>query len=664
MITRLEKITQALIGVLLFTPLVVSGSTLFPTMIPKVVVMCSLVTLLLGCYLCLLFADWSRYRPRWSWVTAGVLLFFVSMAISTWAGVDPYHSFWDEYDRMEGLFIAGHYVVLYFVLSAVLKNRSDWERALQIFMISGMVASLVGLIQVSNPMFLFNNGEDRVASTIGNPIYFGGYTVFLLFVSCFVWWGAKNKLWQVLALLSAVLALAGLIFSGSRGSLAGLAAGLFVLLVGYSCWGEGRGRRLAMGILGVFVACSVLGFVFRSSSVVTSLPVLKRLSSTTVASVTNSARWVTWQIAWRGFKARPVLGWGPSNFNFAFNADFDPKLFQFGYTETRFDNAHNIILNILAEQGVVGILAYFSIYIGACIVVVRAFRQKRIERRYAVGMLAFLAAHFVNNLTIFDNPTSHLYFMFWLAMIHSLTSPMVVGSVSVKKIGWGSMTAIGLFVGMSIYVFDIRLWSLAAATKQNIIAIRNSFNITVVEAALQQSTPHIDSVRGDILQVTVPFLLEDIHHFDQTALARAFPLLEQAAIANHQLHPLDLRNDLLLVRLMQIGYDLSGDGAYFVRAEQYLASAFDRNPRRQQILFDWSVLKATQGQWAAAEQLIRQGIALNPRAGEGYSRLATIFALQKKTSAAQALRVEVEKNHAQFLEDDQAIFEAALGNNQ
>jgi tetratricopeptide (TPR) repeat protein len=216
---------------------------------------------------------------------------------------------------------------------------------------------------------------------------------------------------------------------------------------------------------------------------------------------------------------------------------------------------------------------------------------------------------------------------------------------------------------MSIYVFDVRLWSLAATTKQNIIAIRKNFNIAVVEAALNQSTPHIDSVRSDIAQAAVPFLLEDIHHFDQTALARTFPLLEQAVLANHELHPFDLRNDLLLVRLMQIGYDISGDAAYLDRAEHYLAAAFERNPRRQQILFDWSVFKAARGQWAAAEQLIRQGITLNPQAGEGYSRLATIFSLQKKTSAAQALRAEVEKNHAQFLEEDQAIFEAALGNN-
>ena len=180
----LEKATKLIIYLTFFVPLIVIPSSyIFPFIVPKIVWFRSLVTILLGLYILLLALNWQRYKPKFTILNLALGLFFLSFALSSFFGVDAYHSFWDNHERMLGLFTIIHYVIYYFIVTAVFTGWVDWKWALRVFLLAGSVVMFIGLLQVSNPYLLFNNGADRVASTVGNFIYMGGYGLFLSFAA-------------------------------------------------------------------------------------------------------------------------------------------------------------------------------------------------------------------------------------------------------------------------------------------------------------------------------------------------------------------------------------------------------------------------------------------------------------------------------------------------
>ena len=109
---------KALLALTFFVPLVVLPSSfIFPFIVPKILLFRSLIGLLFGAYLLLCTMHWEKYRPRISALHVAVLGFFLSFALSTFFGVDWYRSFWDNHERMLGLFTLSHYVLFYFFLT-------------------------------------------------------------------------------------------------------------------------------------------------------------------------------------------------------------------------------------------------------------------------------------------------------------------------------------------------------------------------------------------------------------------------------------------------------------------------------------------------------------------------------------------------------------------
>src|SRR3989339_2255094 len=120
---NLVKVLKFLIYATFFVPLLVlPTSFIFPFIVPKILLFRALVTLMIGGYVLLLLINWQEFKPRFSLLNLALAAFLASFTISTFTGVDPYHSFWDNHERMLGLFTIFHYVVFYFVCSSVFKT--------------------------------------------------------------------------------------------------------------------------------------------------------------------------------------------------------------------------------------------------------------------------------------------------------------------------------------------------------------------------------------------------------------------------------------------------------------------------------------------------------------------------------------------------------------
>ena len=161
-----------------------------------------MVLVLLGCYLVLLMTDFRKYRPRFSLLTVSILLFWLSFAISTFAGVDWYRSFWDNHERMLGLFTLIHYFLFYLVVTTVLRDQKDWNFLLRFVMVASSLVMVVGILQRTIlPDLFLNGGNSRVSATLGNPIYLGGYGLFLAFLGVYLFFKEEKRKAKIMGIL-------------------------------------------------------------------------------------------------------------------------------------------------------------------------------------------------------------------------------------------------------------------------------------------------------------------------------------------------------------------------------------------------------------------------------------------------------------------------------
>jgi len=704
---KLEKFIKYIFYATFFVPLlVVPRSYIFPFIVPKILVLRSLIFLMLGLYILLLCINFKEYKPKLTWLSLVVSLFLLSFGISTFVGVDPYHSFWDNHERMLGLFTVLHYGIYYFIGSAMFKEWADWKWALRIFLLAGSVVMGVALLQHFYPDILLNQGSDRSSSTLGNPIYVGGYALFLMFVSYLLYIKEAEIVWKWAAAILGFLAFIGLLTSGTRGSLVGLLVGLLVGIILYAIYlkNSPRLRKVLWIIIGFGMIMTVVLFVNRKAEWVVKIPAIGRTVSTSWSEVVNSPRLIAWSIGVQSFKEKPVFGWGPNNFFYAFNTHYNPKSLEHGYPETWFDNAHNILVNTLTVQGLFGIITYIGIFIIGIISLIIARRRGLIDLNVSIIGSSFLVAHLVQNVTVFENPTSYLYFFFWLAFINqssivkvssfwvkkesnleinnnqnSVQNQKIEKSVSDKNIGFGTISIVGVIIIFAIIIFNFQP---AKANTKTFFAIQKFSELTAsfnsnpniniqpgsldsvylslgvkqaVEESLKFNSPHIDDIRADlgrtVAQATAGQYAFLSTQYKLELLNTVYPELQK----NTKLHPLDIRNQLYLAQLAQNYTFLTNNQNYLKQAEEYLEEALSKSPKRQQIIYSLSLIKVQLNKPDEGVKLLEQAIQDNPKISESYWRLAYIYILLNKSADAQKALDLAKQNGATFSPDEQSL---------
>jgi O-antigen ligase len=566
---RIKVLIKILIATTFFIPLVVLPSSyIFPFIVPKILLFRSVSLLMLGGYILLLFSNWQEYKMRLTPLNLAVGLFFISFGVSTFVGVDWYHSFWDNHERMLGLFTMFHFIAYYCIVGSVVKEWKEWRSLLRIFLLAGSLVMFIGFLQKINPDLLLNRGADRVSATLGNAIYFSGYGMFLFFIGLLLFLKEEVAGWKYFAATGGVLGFLGIFWGGTRGTLLGLGVSLLVFGLSYIATFKGNKKfRNAVALIlvaGVLFSASLV--IFRQNSFVKNIPGVNRLVSTDF-TIKNSKvpRVMAWGIAIDAWKERPVFGWGPNNFYFAFNKYYRPEFLESGWGETWFDNAHNIVMNTLAVQGTAGIIIYFGLFSAVFYSLILAYRKRTIDQHLLAVGLAFAVGHFVHNITVFEDPTSYLYFFFFLAMLNQLTinKDFTLNSSAApladkkqrapgRNISAGLAVFAGLFVLLLIYSTNINPSRANQKTLDSIKAMYTnpSEAIRLYKEAVAIASPHVDDIRNDFTRVAVQKISELAQGNKDIDLAQElFQLSYDESKKNLLLHPLDIRVNLQLVQV-------------------------------------------------------------------------------------------------------------------
>ena len=343
-------------------------------------------------------------------VDRAALAFLLVAILATIFSVDPFVSLIPSRRAGEGLLVYVGYVAL--LLAAARLNRHQMDVVLGAVLLSGAVIGAVGTAQyfgvdvvgwlgfraVTQLRFygldagggpaLYNFGRSN--STLGNPIFLGGYATLLLPVTAAL--VAQSLGWRPWAYgIAGVMLFGALIGSQTRAAWIAAGAGVVVAVL-LSPKSPQAWRRLAV----LALACAVLGGVMLAARQEAGLP--QRAASTVDLSDPGIRyRLYLWKHTLPMIAKRPLLGWGFSTMLGRFQDLGSEEYFRlFGFTVIGIDTPHNDLLHIAYSIGLLGLAAYLWIWV----VFARSLRVSlgaapRHNPRLDGALLASLLAYFL-----------------------------------------------------------------------------------------------------------------------------------------------------------------------------------------------------------------------------------------------------------------------------
>jgi O-antigen ligase len=331
---------------------------------------------------------------RTSWLAGAVLVFVGAAAASSFQALEPAES-------VKKMFIFLTAAALFFTVIHVCRTRRQLVAVAAGGVVALLIASGQGVLQRYVGEFSthgFEAGGEivrRVQGSFGHPNQYGGFVAVLIPLAvAFVATRAFPLALRWMAAAALALALPALVFSYVRGAIAALVIGSLIWLALL------RPRAAALAAVGV----AVVGFAFAPATL------RERFESNTTSGGDVTLREDLWGAALDIYADHPVLGVGLNNFGEAYaqlpavlpNATQRRLLHN---TEVLTPpHAANQYLNILAEQGVVGIAAFALFAFVAVAAVYRGSRAvdpaaRAISLAMGAGLLT-LAAHGMLEVTL------------------------------------------------------------------------------------------------------------------------------------------------------------------------------------------------------------------------------------------------------------------------
>ncbi|PIR03767.1 MAG: hypothetical protein COV59_03780 [Candidatus Magasanikbacteria bacterium CG11_big_fil_rev_8_21_14_0_20_39_34] len=652
----LEILFKILVGVSLFMPVFFGGPVaqkfVFPFIVPKILYIRTAAVLLLSVYSVLLLGSVKKYSLVKTPINISIFVFLLSLTISTFVGVDPYKSFWDSHERMLGLFTLFHFIFYYYVLTSVLRKEEDWKWLLRSFLFVGMLVAFIGVLQKGNPDFLYNRGAYRVSATLGNAIYFSGLGLFTTYLGALLFWKEEHRYWKIYSAVGTLLGLLAIFLGGTRGTFLGLLAGIAFALFFYAFTSEkgSKTRKVTIGLIiaGVVLLSSI--FFFKNTAFVKSIPLVNRLSSISLSGGTAKTRIMAWESGLRGYLDYPVFGWGPNNFFYAFNQYYQAEFLRFSWSETWFDNAHNVLVNTLTTQGTVGLLSYLGMFGVIFWALFFAYRRKSIDKHVAAIGIAFFLGHLVHNFFVFENPNSYLYFFFFLAFYNSILYPKM--HEEKETFVFPSLFSCGLIVVIAfivIYLTNIIPARANMASLQSLISINSGVDpIESYNRAIEIRSPHIDDIRHDFAKTLWTKSSDYFNAGRKDEAVKLMLLADKGLDENHILHPMDVRSYALHDQIYDRLYDATQDKQWLEKGKVMLERVLPYSPERQQLLYSLSYTLLRLGDIDGAIDALKKSIQDDPQVVEGQLRLASVYRQEEDFENLEKVLESIDKNVPQL----------------
>ncbi len=586
---------------ILFTPLIIHKNFYFPFVGLKSLYFMGLVEIIFFSWLFLILFS-KKFRPHFNPILGSLILFLIILIISVVLGVDPFNSFWSKYERMTGILMMFHLFAFFLVISSTFE-KEDWQKIFNISIFVGVIISFIALTS-KNPTM-------RGGATIGNDSFLGTYLLFNLFLALYLIITSKEGLRTYSSICFSIIFLA-LLLSGARAAKFSFLGGLILLFFFWLIFYQ-KGKLRLVGIslftLSLLVVICFTFFSFQPESFVRK-EIIERL-----VVQTFGGRFVVWQKAWENFLERPLFGWGPENFGFAFSKNYNSCL---GAppcgSDIWYDRAHNIIFDTLVTSGIFGMLAYFGIFISTFYLLWKNYFQKNLDFWIPGIFTVLLISYSIQNLTVFDMVSSYMMFFLILGFFASFSFKTEENVILERK---PPHFLIGIIL-LILFIFSFSKFIIKPAlTDYYVISVIKSplaseKRLNYYKKALETSPLGKYQIRDFFGEITLEDIQsEKIKEVSPENFKKEIDFIINELEKTTKECPIDFRSHLTLGKLYNI-YAIFLDPSKILLASQILENAIELSPANQQGYWALAQTRLLENKPQEALLLVEKSIALAP----------------------------------------------------
>jgi len=648
----ITRIIQVLLATVMLTPVVFYHYFFFPFVTSKMFVfriLIFLALLLFGIYVYLAKKIKYYISPLWRMylVLIGVCL------LSALFGVSFLKSFWSNIERADGILMMLFLGLYLLLLTVFFKKGVEWRWLFRVSLFSSLIVVGYGFLQYFGLMSAISSTGERISSTIGNPAYLGSYALINLFLAIYLVSKDSNLYWRIFDIISISLNFFILFLTQTRGAVVGLGAGLFVFLVLNLFRLKNRKvKATSLILLILIILSSSLLFAFKDSKIIQANSTLRRVASISLDSYTVKTRLLAWEASFTAFKDRPVLGWGPENYGYAFSKYFPPEIYVDSGSRIWFDKAHSVLFEYLVTGGILGVLAYFGLL---AMVLYYLFKSKRLAIFSANVFISLIVGYTVANLFVFDTLSTYILFMAVLGFTANIALPT---GKRQREINFNSyklvvLSLVAVLFGYFMYVTNVQaiktnkdLLFASVLSRENEVKQAYNYYIKAVESSHNFTRPEITRE----LAVFVRNQAKSLPDYE------AAPMFDRAILEMKKTIEIDgeeIRHyyNLSQLYLNSYRYDISRLDKLIALEPVMVRLA----PTRAHTYYQLGEAYVLEKDYENALRNFNKAVDLNPKVIDAYVNVYAVALLSGNKELEQDTRQKMEQIESGFFEQEQVL---------
>ncbi|MEI6288249.1 MAG: O-antigen ligase family protein [bacterium] len=638
-IIGLKAVIWVALGVILFSVLFVSSKLFFPFIVTKTVAFDISVEVMVLAYAILCLLDKS-YRIKINLTVILMLVYLGILTLASLLGNDFYHSFWSNNERSDGILLLIHLFLFVVVLSGFMKTMKEWLYAFDGFLAASFFVTVVCFDQylaIATPgfwheHFLASSNGARLAATIGNAGYVGGYMVFGIFIALFLLFKRKNIWLKVCYGILALLELFIAIQTQTRGAYLALVFGLGVFVI-YLAFGYYKNLYLKIAVavlIALGILSSVLIFTNKNRDFIKNNQILNRVASISLSDGTANNRLATWGFALQGIKASPIVGYGQENFYQVFDKYFTTK-----NTEEWFDRSHDMFFDRAITGGIPGLISYLALLLLPFYFIWRYYfkeykekidQSENMGRRFFVPIIfsILIIAYVIQNTFIFEALVTYVPLMLILSFAGMYSKNFDWKFLSSLKFKQLVLIVAAILFIPALYFFNIK----PVRANMDLIKVLSSQTMSI-----DQRVNSFDDIisrntfgNQEYRRQYFSFYQELLNYFMQNAdFQKKIGVEKMASIANSmevQLldqvseNPHSVANYLMLLQFYNMSYNFNT--SWFDKAVSAYEKAKSLSPGRPQVYYQGAQAYFNLARYAAYQKQDAQ-------MKDAYSHMADLF---------------------------------------
>jgi len=424
----------------------------FPYVTTKQIFFNILVEILIVFWLAMII-KYPHTRPQKSWITFGMIAFFLVLLISCFTGVDFNLSFWGDLERMLGWFDIIHFLLYYLIVITVFKEWKDWKILFNVSLIFAVWITLQGIF-LNDP-----------TSSIGQNAYVAGLMIFNFYFAIFLFLKTKDfneRIWYCVALF---FVLWGFVNSDVSGAQVGLLAS--IMMAGFLIFLIAKNKKAKIITISCVLLIAVTGgtlYALKDNAVFDDTKIGKMLRDLSLENNNLNTRLLSWEAAIKDFPNHWLIGTGYGNYAIVFDKNFSPDFIKYATIEENFDRAHNNLIDIATTSGILGLLSYLSFFVATVYYLISGYKKKKIDVVQFVVIMSLLSGYFVHNLAVFDALVNYVVLMCTLGYVYCISTD-VEEKIKPVKVEKAALKEVLVFILVGLpSLFIMYYYNLRAAT--------------------------------------------------------------------------------------------------------------------------------------------------------------------------------------------------------